>query len=439
MNDRLLYKFGKLDRKMLIRIIIGLLVAICISVVSIQPVNSQGVKIYFGETKTENHFPTGIRFSVKIDVTDERGTVDFNYKLGNESWSREAAKCSPKMIVAEVDYYSCIFFLDIPNTPPQLPVTYKWRLYGTAERYSEEQTVNYENPCYLWQTFTKGNVTIWWHDRPQEFAERVYSIAEKSIQQQHSLFEVDLANPIHLVVENSREENSMWNSRISYSIGGQAFPAIGVTIQIVELNISDARMDYWLKEVVPHEISHLYFFQATNREQAKPPNWLDEGLAGYNEFNSHRFDWVLIKDAIRQNKLVPLANLRDEFKGNDEQVALAYAESMTAAEYLIDTYGKQGLNNLFSSYQEGKTSDEAFQLAFGRTVSEVETDWEAWAREKPDNFDIGVLISLFFVGAYFAGGCISAVLLVGLIIFLSRKKTNSENFGWNRTKLEMRR
>lgn len=422
MNNASVRNFGKFDKKIFIRRFITLIISVVISANSIQPATSQGVEIDFGETKTENHFPTGIKFSVKIDVTDERGTVDFSYKLGNESWSREAAKCSPKMIAAEVDYYSCIFFLDIPNIPPQLPITYKWRLYGTAERYSDEQTINYENPCYLWQTLTKANVTIWWHDRPQEFAERVYTIAEKSIQQQQSLFGVSLSNPIHLVVENSREENSIWNSQIPYSIGGQAFPEIGVTIQIVELDISDARMDYWLNEVVPHEISHLYFFQATNREQANPPNWLDEGLAGYNESSNHRFDWILVKDAIRQKKLVPLFDLREEFKGNDEQVALAYAESMTAAEYLVDTYGEQGLNNLFSSYQEGKTSDEAFQLAFGRTVSDVETDWEAWAREKPDIFSMGFLISLFFVGAYFVGGCLSLFMIIGLIIFLSRTK-----------------
>ena len=424
MTDRI---FHKLDKNFLLRVLSGLLAAILISVVAIKPANSQGVKIHFGETKIENQFPKGIRFSVKVDVADQRGSIDFYYKLGNEPWAHQDARCSANGTVIDLDYYSCIFFLDIHNIPPQLPITYKWRIYGSAERYSEEQTVHYENPCYAWETFTRGNITIWWHDRPQEFAERVFLIAEKSIQEQQSLFEVNLSKPIHLVVENSREENSMWNSRIPYSIGGQAFPEVGVTIQIVELDMSEFLVDSWLNEVVPHEISHLYFFQATNREHASPPNWLDEGLAGYNEFASHQFDWILVKNAIRQDKLIPLADLRDAFSGDDDQVALSYSESTTAVEYLIEMYGEQGLNDLFSAYQEGKTSEEAFQRAFGRTVSEVEMDWEAWARAKPDDFSIGALIAIFFVGAYFAGGCASAFLLIGLILFLSRKKTNAEN------------
>ncbi len=421
MKDRLFYKFRKLDKKIFIRILIGLLISVLFSARSIQPAISQGVEIDFGETTVENHFPKGIRFSVKIDVTDERGTIHFHYRLGNEPWAHETANCSAKVINTVVDYYSCVFFLDIPNLPPQLPISYKWRLYGSADRYSEEQTITYEDPRFLWQTLTRGNVTIWWHDHSQEFGERVYSTVERSIQKQEPLFNVELANPIQIVVENSREEYLEWNGQTSYSVRGQAFPSMGVTIQIVELDISDGRMNYWLNDVIPHEISHLYFFQATNRAEADPPKWLDEGLARYNEFNNHRYDWNLVRNAARQERLYPLVELREEFRGNDEQVALAYAESLTAAEYLIDTYGEQGFNNLFSAYQDGKTSDEAFQAAFGRTVSEIEADWQMWIKEQSSGSSLEMLILLFFLGIYLGGGCLSIFMLAGLIIYFSRK------------------
>ncbi len=369
--------------KQFYKLAIGLILAIFLSVTLLQPAIGKEVVVTFGETKIENYFPGGIRFSVKIDINDHRGVVTFHYRLGGDFWSYDSAKCSAKINDDnKVEYYSCVYYLDTTGMPPQLPISYKWQLYGSVDRTSEEKNVIYENPDFDWQSLVANNLTIWWHDHSAEFAHQILSTSQTSVQQQEALYGVKLQQPIQIVIQNSEDEFYEWRERESRSIGGVAFPWIGTTVQIIEIDMQKSFMDEWLNEVIPHEISHLYFFQVTAREHANPPSWLDEGMAGYNENSDHSHDWLLVRRAIQNETLMPLGDLRGDFIGDEENIRLAYAEGTTAIIYIIETYHQEGLKKLFSAYQAGRNSDEAFLEAFGRTVSDFEKDWEIWVVEQ---------------------------------------------------------
>lgn len=403
--------------KRAINLLIGIVLSMVVAGSLAGTARSQGVQIHFGETKIENHYPKGMKFSVKIDVTDEVGAIYFHYRLGSGHWDWDYAKCSAKLIGTDVDFYSCIFFVDLTDTPPQLPITYKWQLLGSADRYSDELTTLYGDLQYEWKNLSRGNLFVLWHDRPIEFAEQTLVTAETAVGNLEPLFGVRLDEPIQIVVENSRLEYESWKSNPSPLVGGQAFPDLGTTIQIVDLNLTEFQLNYWLQEVVPHEISHLYFYKATGHGIANPPKWLDEGFAGFSEFGDHQLDWMLVRTAITENRLIPLTELRDVFEQDKEQLALSYAESFTAAEYLTTTYGTEAVKALFSAYREGKNNDEAFLSAFGRTQSKVEEEWETWVVERIDREAqwiqsiglIGVLISCLFI--------LSGLIILGIIIF----------------------
>ncbi len=403
-------------RKQIYRLVASLTLAILISTALFQPAIGKEDEVTFGETRVENFFPKGIRFSVKIDINDHRGVVTFRYRLGGDSWLYDSAKCSAKINNDnKVEYYSCIYYLDTTGLPPQLPITYKWQLYGSVDRTSEERAVIYEDPSFDWQSLTAKNLTIWWHDRPQEFAERTLSIAEEAIHSQKSLFGVELNIPIQIVIENNSDEFSVWNNS-GDALDGRAIPAYGVMVLIVEADVSNDWAEIWLKNLVPRGVSHLYFYQVVTHKQ-KPPLWLKQGLAGYNELNDHSSAWAIVRKAIQQSTIIPLGELRNEFTGDDQKVQLAFAESTTAAIYMFETYGQEGLNKLFSAYQINKNSDEAFLEAFGRTVSEFEKDWETWVVQRANRSINSIrYISYFFVAASIACSCL--LMLIFVVIFL---------------------
>jgi|GEM_PF-2590594 len=233
---------------------------------------------------------------------------------------------------------------------------------------------------------------------------------------------VELENPIQLVILNSEDELYEWREHDTQSIGGEAFTDFGTTIQIFEKDMQEGIQEAWINEVVPHEISHLYFFQAIGKDYKDIPRWLNEGLAGYNEFNDHGADWAMVRQAIQQDALIPLGELRNDFPEGDEKVSLSYAECTTTAIYIIETYGQDSLNKLFSAYQAGENSDAAFKQAFGRNVADFEKDWQAWVvtqQSTPDN-SVVIIFLAFTILSLICGG--SLLILVILLITTFNKK-----------------
>ncbi len=398
------------------KILSSLILTILLSTTLVQPAAGDEVDVTFGETKVENFFPDGFRFSVKIVVQHYRGRIDFYYRLGEDEWISYPAACTENTKDA-VEYYSCVFYLNYEVLPPQLPVSYKWRLFSPVDKYSTEKTVIYENPSFDWNSLHEGELTIWWHDHPSEFTQQILTAATTALQKQEEFYGVKLENPVQIVILNSEDELYEWRDRATQSIGGEAFPNFGTTVQIFETDMQGSIQEYWLNEVIPHEISHLYFFQAVGKEQTNIPRWLNEGLAGYNEFNDHSEDWGFVRQAIQQDTLIPLSELRNDFPEGDEKVSLSYAESTTAIIYIIETYGQEGLNKLFSAYQVGENSDAAFMRAFGRNMDDFEKDWQVWVvtqQRAPDN-----MVAIFFLVFTILSVTCSCSLLVIVILLIT--------------------
>ncbi len=403
------------------KILSSLILAILLSITLIQPAAGDEIDVTFGETKVENLFPDGFRFSVKIVVQHYRGRIDFYYRLGEDEWTSYPADCLEKT-KDSVKYYSCVFYLNYEVLPPQLPVSYKWRLFSPVDKYSTEKTVIYENPNFNWNSLHEDELTIWWHDHPSEFTEQILTTAATALQKQEEFYGVKLENPIQIVILNSEDELYEWRERATQSIGGEAFPNFGTTVQIFEEDMQESILESWINEVIPHEISHLYFAQAIGKKQPDIPRWLNEGLAGYNEFNDHSGDWGYVRQAIQRDTLIPLNELRDDFPEGDENVSLSYAESTTAVIYIVETYGQEGLDKLFSAYQAGENSDTAFMQAFGRNLYNFEKDWQAWVvtqQRMPDNF-VAIFFLVFTILSVTCS-CSSLVIVILLIAIFNKK------------------
>lgn len=405
------------------RVFISLILAVLINAMLFQPASGQEAGVTFGETKIENHFSKGLKFSIKIDLIQTNGAhINLWYQLGADNWMQQSPNCDVKItdVAAPSKYFVCVIFLDLSGIPPQTPVTYKWELADPNDnpiKFSDEKVTIYSDIKFNWLNLNEDNLTIWWHDHPSEFAQQILTTANISIQKQEVFYDIELEYPIQIVVLNSEDELYEWREKISRSIGGEAFPWLGTTVQIFPLDLQESTLDYWINDIVPHEISHLYFFQATAREQASPPIWLNEGMAGYNELNDYSSEWSLIQQAIAQQTLIPLNELRYEFTGADEKINLSYAESTTAIIYAVETYGQEGINKLFSAFQAGESSDEAFLQAFGRTVDDFEKDWKMWVVERASKAGNAMkYISYFFI--FMAMACGGILLSVFAIIFL---------------------
>ena len=331
--------------------------------------------VTFAPTEIAIDFPRSITFDSRA-VSDNADIVkaQFSYYLdrygASDSTTRETIDIEPGKDVA------LHYKWDTSDSTiiPWAPIVYRWRVIDADGKIyeSDPQKVFYKDTRFDWKERSGDNVIVLWHDKPDIFGEKVFEIAQKAIERQKKLFGISLAIPIRIIIYNSQNEFTDWHSVSLDWVGGEAFPDFGITTQIVTSKLPDP---YWLNAVIPHEISHLYLYQAAYNPAAPVPVWLNEGIAQYNQFTDEGTAYM-VKKAAKSGDLIPLTSLAAGFGQHDEaRIRLSYAEGLSAVKYLVKTYGEDGLARLMADYRKGLTTDEAFQDALGLSMGQFQQDW----------------------------------------------------------------
>jgi len=137
-------------------------------------------------------------------------------------------------------------------------------------------------------------------------------------------------------------------------------------------NISFTRM----KEVVIHELNHIYMFHIPNYETL--PSWFKEGMAmrSSNEFSLlHKIE---ISRYIWKKQTIPLPRLNNISNYSRDKVKLAYGESAAAVESLEFYYGKDVLFNIINNLHHGQDFEEALQGATDEEFVDFQIKYEQY-------------------------------------------------------------
>lgn len=129
--------------------------------------------------------------------------------------------------------------------------------------------------------------------------------------------------------------------------------------------------------VLKHELAHLYLASYIKEENL--PRWLNEGVSewasgGVSELLSVGRSTELEK-ATLLGKLIPLENLERSFPRDDKRLRLAYEESLSFVEFIVDEYGHKGLRAVLGHLSEGEGVNEAFLSGLGVELEELEKRW----------------------------------------------------------------
>ncbi len=131
----------------------------------------------------------------------------------------------------------------------------------------------------------------------------------------------------------------------------------------------------WVDILVTHELTHLVFDTATHNIYRPAPHWLNEGIAVYlSEGFSERWQ-VSLGQAKGANALIPLQGMVATFGAGDQRFDYGYAESVSAVDYFVKTYGEPKLWALIRSYSEGLSDDDAFSRATGLDLPGFNAAW----------------------------------------------------------------
>ena len=133
--------------------------------------------------------------------------------------------------------------------------------------------------------------------------------------------------------------------------------------------------DLNLRQLVTHEITHIMLGQKLQAAGVEAPRWLHEGLAQYTAQQWTSDSTQIIGKAAAEGGLIPLAKLDDAFGGKVEQVSLAYAESYTLVQFLVEREGPKGVGTLVEELARTGDINRALVRTYRLPVEKLEQLW----------------------------------------------------------------
>lgn len=338
---------------------------------------ARAASVTFGTPTYDAQYDQAIEFSVDLTATEPLERV--------ELWLRFPDTIGPYIVSVNdpggTGRRTLHHTLDLTGSGHIVPNTRfqaTWAAYPSGASQpvtSDVLDVNYQDTTQDWRTVKGDIVTVHWYDGSRAFAEQALAIGEQAIADTSSLLGVTETKPIdfYIYADDTAFRDAL-GPGTRENVGGEAHADIRTLFALItpsEIN------QPWVGTVIPHELVHLVFDTAVNNPYRFPPRWVNEGLAVYLSEGYGSRDQTMVANAVASGDLMPLVALTGQFPTEPSLTSLAYAESVSAIDYLVRTYGKTALVSLVKAYKDGLTDDEAFTRALGADVATFQSGWLA--------------------------------------------------------------
>jgi hypothetical protein len=330
--------------------------------------------VAFGEPRATAGFGEGITFEQPVTLTDAPARVEILVSAPDSLGPAVTEVLAPGSGATTLRY--ALGPADahvLPNTT----LTARWRITapdGSVD-LGPSATVTYADDRFDWQTDAGDLVRVHWYEGDAAFGRRAREIGEAGVAEAEDLLGVTEAAPVDFFIY--ADEDAFYDALgpgTRENVGGQANAGIRTLFALISPGeIGDA----WVRAVVPHELTHLVFDTAVRNPYQYPPRWLNEGVAVYMSEGYGGSDRREVEEAAGDGSLMPLAALGGQFPTSFERFSLAYAESVSAVDFLVAEHGRDALARLITSYGAGVTDDEAFEAAIGMDAQAFDAAWRA--------------------------------------------------------------
>jgi len=254
---------------------------------------------------------------------------------------------------------------------PGAAVWWRWQVRDAsgAQFTSPTQTILWLDNVHPWQGITGGNIALHYYNGGDSFGQQLHDVAAQALLRLSQDVGVSTDSPVDIYIyANTTDLQEAVLYEPSWS-GGQAFPQDNIVI----IGISPDQLD-WGKSTEAHELTHVLVGHLTFSCLGFVPTWLNEGLAVYGEGGPQAYEKTLFDQAVAGNTLMSLRSLGGNFPNTDTGY-LAYAESYSAVNFLIKTYGRNKMTNLLLDLRDGATADEALMTVYGFNVDGLDDAW----------------------------------------------------------------
>ena len=321
-------------------------------------------------TRFENSWPDSVVVTALVDDAANVESVTFLYAILPEgALTREAAEIN-KGDVTRIR-------AEFPTRDPQLWIPagadFEWRwefVFDSGEKFeTEPQIWRYEDPRFEWQSLKEGDLEVVWYDN-RGVAETMLQEGLAALEEISPFLGLDELIPIKIYVwantGDAREVERIESERFEESV------ITGGTRVLADL-VHIYQPSRW---VVRHELTHVLTKLAGEGPYGVLPAWLDEGMATLAEG-----DWIerrggALQFAINNDQVLSLRSMESP-SNRPGFVDIFYGQSAAIVLYLLGEYGTEKMNELFATFKEGSSVEDALDKVYGLSRDELDNEWRA--------------------------------------------------------------
>jgi hypothetical protein len=346
-----------------------------LAVIAPPMLGADDISVTFGKPEGSSKYGEQIEFTQPIELGAPADRLEVRLTFGDSA--SPVVQEMPPSGAGKHDLRYTFDFTEGGHLYPNTKITAQWRVYqGAGDETGTDGppvTITYDDDRFDWNVLEGDYVRVHWYEGNEAFGRRVLELGEQTVRETAELLGVSTGEPFDFFIY---PDNDTFYTAIDPAtqegVGGQALADLRTMYgQISPGDEGGSEVG----RVVPHELVHLVFDTATDNPYHFAPRWLNEGLAVYlSEGNGAEYRQS-VQGAVSSNSVIPLDGITGQFPRTFDRFYLAYAESVSAIDYLIRTYGRDALIQLIRSYAEGRTDDEAFRDALRVDVKGFSDAW----------------------------------------------------------------
>ncbi len=318
-------------------------------------------------------FPNSITFNVKANSGVNITKLRLHYIVDEQNYAKVVSESWPQFTPStSVDTQWVWNMVESGGLPPGAQVEYWWTAQDAAghSAQTDTSTVSFDDNRYNWQSITTGPITILWYSGDNQFANALMTAAQDGLQRIQTTLGLTPQGHVRVYIYGSTSDlqgallfAQQWEGGVTF----EGFNIIAIGVAKNQLSFGEG--------AIPHELTHWAVHQVTfNNYGAGLPTWLDEGLATYIQGSVPDYQAAL-NYAIKNNQLISVRSLSSPFSAIPEQALISYGESQSIVTFLLQTYGKDKMDQLLNVFHQGAGYDDALKQVYGFDQDGLDVLW----------------------------------------------------------------
>jgi hypothetical protein len=282
-----------------------------------------------------------------------------------------------KVFMAEHEREKWKIYYDLPFSPHE----YYWTIYFTDGSRLETplELIYFEDVReFAWKSAETDNFIFRWYSDKVNIDE-IQKQSENNFSEFAQMYPIEQPPyPIQVIIFEKSEDLSVWKNYRPY------FVAIALLRDNSVIYIWDEVQSYSsTQSSLRHEMTHVMIYYLVGDEAyGSIPEWLNEGLAVYNEKNNLNQDALerYLPPKVLSNRVISLSEMDNDKKWDIAEQP--YLEAFSATSYLIERYGEEKVIDLLPKFHKYGSVSLTTQSELGISYDELNSDWFLWLEQQ---------------------------------------------------------